>query len=345
MEINMLFNILNKKVKHIKLFSFIFIFVCMILTIPLHLFPCYVSGFISYNMILKIIPIFEKFIINNRIRWIAISLIFIFFIILMTLTIFSLVIIITSDLQYAIDIFTENTDFFSIINNKVPNNFFSFFSDHSKNLKDYIITFIKDNLIVIKNAGKHFLHGLVTIFISFIIGSLIAINKPIKIKRKTDLINHIIVRLKYFSSALSDIFFSQIKISSLNTLLTSLIILVIFPFFGINLPLGKTLIIATFIFGMLPIIGNFISNCMLITSALSISLKISGIMLLYLVFIHKLEYFLNAKIIGNRINAKSWELLLSMLIFESLFGIEGLIAAPIFYAYLKKEIKYYNISF
>ncbi|MBL2055405.1 AI-2E family transporter, partial [Klebsiella pneumoniae] len=51
------------------------------------------------------------------------------------------------------------------------------------------------------------------------------------------------------------------------------------------------------------------------------------------------EYFINAKIIGHKINANAWEILLAMLIFESIFGLSGLIAAPIFYAYLKLELK------
>jgi predicted PurR-regulated permease PerM len=55
--------------------------------------------------------------------------------------------------------------------------------------------------------------------------------------------------------------------------------------------------------------------------------------------IHKLEYFLNAEIVGNRIQAKSWELLLAMLVFEAAFGLEGLVAAPIYYAYIKTELR------
>jgi predicted PurR-regulated permease PerM len=56
------------------------------------------------------------------------------------------------------------------------------------------------------------------------------------------------------------------------------------------------------------------------------------------VVIHKLEYFLNAHIIGSRIRASAWELLLAMLLMEAVFGLRGLIAAPVYYAYLKDEI-------
>ena len=74
-------------------------------------------------------------------------------------------------------------------------------------------------------------------------------------------------------------------------------------------------------------------------AGLTISVSTAGIALLYLIFIHKLEYFINAKIIGTKIHAASWEVLLAMLVFESFFGLAGLIVAPIFYAYIKLELK------
>ncbi|HAV17495.1 MAG TPA: hypothetical protein DCW91_09740, partial [Acinetobacter nosocomialis] len=99
------------------------------------------------------------------------------------------------------------------------------------------------------------------------------------------------------------------------------------------------LTILTFLFGLIPILGNLISNTLTFIAALTVSLGLAGVALLYLVLVHKLEYFINAKIIGHKINANAWEILLAMLIFESIFGLGGLIAAPIFYAYLKLELK------
>jgi predicted PurR-regulated permease PerM len=107
---------------------------------------------------------------------------------------------------------------------------------------------------------------------------------------------------------------------------------------GIELPFVKTMILITFIAGLLPVIGNLISNTVIVVISLSHSLSTAALALLFLVTIHKLEYFLNAKIIGTQINAKAWELLIAMLIMESIFGIPGVIAAPVFYAYLKTEL-------
>lgn len=60
--------------------------------------------------------------------------------------------------------------------------------------------------------------------------------------------------------------------------------------------------------------------------------------LVFLILIHKLEYFLNAHIVGSQINARAWELLIAMLLMEAAFGIGGIIAAPVYYAYLKDEL-------
>ena len=52
-----------------------------------------------------------------------------------------------------------------------------------------------------------------------------------------------------------------------------------------------------------------------------------------------MEYFLNARIVGAQIAAKAWELLLAMLVMEAAFGLPGVIAAPVYYAYLKDELR------
>jgi predicted PurR-regulated permease PerM len=71
---------------------------------------------------------------------------------------------------------------------------------------------------------------------------------------------------------------------------------------------------------------------------LSHSLAVAVAALIYLIVIHKLEYFVNARIVGSQIRSKAWELLLAMLTMEAAFGVAGVIAAPIYYAYLKDEL-------
>jgi predicted PurR-regulated permease PerM len=86
------------------------------------------------------------------------------------------------------------------------------------------------------------------------------------------------------------------------------------------------------------VIGNLISNTVIFIVSLSHSLVVAVAALAYLILIHKLEYFVNARIVGTQIRARAWELLLAMMTMEAAFGIAGVIAAPIYYAYLKSEL-------
>ena len=90
-------------------------------------------------------------------------------------------------------------------------------------------------------------------------------------------------------------------------------------------------------------IGNLISNTAVVIISLGNSLTAGMVSLIFLVVIHKAEYFLNAKIIGEQVNAKAFELLLVMIVFEHLFGIGGIVLAPVCYAYLKKELMAHRI--
>ena len=60
--------------------------------------------------------------------------------------------------------------------------------------------------------------------------------------------------------------------------------------------------------------------------------------LVFLVAVHKLEYFLNSKIIGGRIRNPVWLTLLGLVIGEELMGIPGMILAPVVLNYLRVEM-------
>jgi predicted PurR-regulated permease PerM len=97
------------------------------------------------------------------------------------------------------------------------------------------------------------------------------------------------------------------------------------------------LVMLTFLCGLLPIVGNIISNTLIVFVAFTISPQMALFALIFLVVIHKLEYFLNSKIIGDRIKSPMWLTLLGLVLGEKLMGIPGLILAPVVLHYLKVE--------
>jgi predicted PurR-regulated permease PerM len=98
------------------------------------------------------------------------------------------------------------------------------------------------------------------------------------------------------------------------------------------------MIAVTFIAGLLPVVGNLISNAVIVVVSLSVSPLLAISSLSFLVIIHKLEYFVNARVMGAHIQARAWEILVAIVVMEAAFGIAGVVAAPIYYAYLKNEL-------
>jgi len=148
----------------------------------------------------------------------------------------------------------------------------------------------------------------------------------------------LVERLRRLEVAFEKVVFAQVQISALNTALTAAFLLAALPFFHVHLPFSKTLVGFTFIVGLIPIVGNLVSNAAIVIMALGVSSGAAVASLVFLVVIHKLQYFLNAKIVGVQIRASAWEILLAMLCLEVAFSIPGLIMAPIIYAYVKAEL-------
>ncbi len=106
----------------------------------------------------------------------------------------------------------------------------------------------------------------------------------------------------------------------------------------------RFLIIITFACGMLPIIGNVISNTFIVSVGLTVSWKLALGALAFLIVIHKLEYFLNSKIIGDRIKNPMWLTLLGLILGERLMGIPGMILAPVVLHYIKTEATKHHVA-
>ena len=140
------------------------------------------------------------------------------------------------------------------------------------------------------------------------------------------------VRFRDFYRSFATVMGAQITISLINTVLTGLFLL------AIHLPHASLLIATTFLCGLVPIVGNLVSNTIITFIALSVSLKLAVAALIFLMVIHKLEYFLNSKIIGQRIRNPVWLTLIALIIGERLMGIPGLILAPVVLNYLRVEM-------
>lgn len=205
-------------------------------------------------------------------------------------------------------------------------------------LKDDAVSWLRGHAAEVKAAGGEAGRVLAYALIGMVIGALVAVREVGPARDAGPLARAVTRCLTLLADAFRRVVLAQLKISALNTVLTAVYLALILPALGVHLPLTKTLIALTFALGLLPIIGNLISNSMIVVISLSYSLPLAMGSLLFLIVIHKFEYFVNARIVGSQIHAAAWELLLAMIVMEAAFGLPGVIAAPVFYAYGKAEL-------
>ncbi|HWI58850.1 MAG TPA: AI-2E family transporter, partial [Bacillota bacterium] len=124
---------------------------------------------------------------------------------------------------------------------------------------------------------------------------------------------------------------AQIIISAINTALTAIFVA------AAQLPYAVVVVGVTFLCGLLPVVGNLVSNTIIVGIGFTVSPKMALIALVFLVVIHKLEYFLNSSIVGWRIRNPLWLTLLGLLVGERLMGVPGMILAPVILNYLRLE--------
>jgi len=138
-------------------------------------------------------------------------------------------------------------------------------------------------------------------------------------------------RFETFYASFARVVGAQIIISFINTALTAVFLM----WNGFHY--ATVIIVLTFLCGLLPIIGNILSNTLIVGVAFTISPRMALFALIFLIIIHKFEYFLNSKIIGDRIRNPMWLTLIGLVLGEKLMGIPGMILAPVVLHYIKVE--------
>jgi len=139
------------------------------------------------------------------------------------------------------------------------------------------------------------------------------------------------LRFQIFFRSFAKVIGAQIIVSAINTGLTGAFLL------WNGYPYVAVITTLTFLCGLLPIVGNIISNTLIVFVAFTISPRMALVALVFLMVIHKLEYFLNSKIVGDRIRNPMWLTLIGLVLGEKLMGVPGMILAPVVLHYIKVE--------
>lgn len=326
----------NKSIQEIA--SFLLIGAALIQVMLGGLLVALYAGLLVYALVHLMAPRLGQQANGQRSRLIAVTLLGIAIIGLLTIMIWLATEYFLSDAGSLANLFKKLADLLDQARVQIPPWMASFLPESAEALQEAVTHWLREHAVEAKNLGQQTGRLIVHLIIGMVIGGLAATHNTTRTEAYQPLAKALHQRVINLHRAFRQIVFAQVRIAAINTLFTGLFLAIALPMAGVHLPFVKTLILITFLAGLLPVIGNLISNTVIVIVSLSQSLAIAVIALLFLITIHKLEYFLNAKIIGSQINARAWELLSAMLIMESLFGLPGVVAAPVFYAYIKTEL-------
>lgn len=319
--------------------SYGLIFIALFAIFQLRLLPCFLAGFIVYETILALTPLVERLVKGPIARWISIMFLSVVIILSLVTGITKLISFLLHDFQNPAAFHATATKLLEDAQHTLSPVVTHYLPSDIDDLQNRVVTWLREHLVVVQTFGRNAAHIFATMLIGMLLGAIISLRISGGVRPEAPLKQAMLDRLSTLAAAFHNVVFAQIKVSLVNTILTCGFLFGALPMFGLHFPFAKTVVVLTFIAGLLPIIGNLISNTVIVLIGLSISLEAALIALIYLVLIHKLEYFINARIFGSRISAKTWEILLAMLVFESAFGLAGVIAAPVYYAYLKAELR------
>ena len=201
----------------------------------------------------------------------------------------------------------------------------------------WLVDFLQSQARSLTHLGSVGLRGSLLVYVGLIVGALI-VGTPSP-QSRGPLRDALRQRGEDFMVSFRQIVVAQFWIAIFNAACTAVLLLVALPLAGITIPYTASLVLLTFLAGLIPIVGNLLCNGVLTLAGVSVSPMVGLVCLLFLVSIHKFEYVINAKIVGHRTNTAAWELLTVMFVGEAIFGLAGLVTAPLLYAYTKKELR------
>lgn len=325
------------KATGVEIVSYVVAAFAMWLAIELKLLGALLTGMAVFQVIHALAPLLERRVSSARARWFAVMILSVFIVGSLSALTVGVVHHFRTDamsLQKLLDklmviVDKSRSSLPAWIQRDLPGG--------TREMRDQAVGWLRAHIGDVQQGSRDAVRGLAHVTIGLIFGGIVAVSAT-RHAHHRPLAAALLARATHFSDAFRRIVFAQVKISAINTTFTAIFLLAALPLFHTHLPLGKTLVLISFVVGLIPVIGNLISNALILTVSLSVGLPVAVASLVFLVVIHKFEYFLNARIVGGEIEARSWELLLAMLVMEAAFGMPGLLAAPVYYAYVKREL-------
>lgn len=312
--------------------------IALFMVLHLHLLPALLAGLLVYELVHLSAPLLERRLSTTRAKQAAVFFLASFVVTAVVVGAIFAVQFFRSDSGSLTTLAQKMAELLENSRRSLPQWMIDALPEGAEAIKDAVAHWLREHAGQVQLWGKDAGMAVAHVLVGLIVGALLALCEVGGQRQMQPLAVALVERARRLAESFRRVVFAQVRISAINTVFTMIYLVVVLPLFGVHLPLTKTMVVFTFVVGLLPVVGNLLSNVVIVIVSLAHSPQIALASLGFLVVIHKLEYFLNARIVGTQISAQTWELLLAMLCMEAAFGLPGIVAAPVFYAYLKREL-------
>ena len=206
-------------------------------------------------------------------------------------------------------------------------------------IKAGLADWLREHSAELRRAGSEAGRTAIHVLMGIVAALLVFFRRPVAAGVARPFAAALAGRVRRFAEAFERILIAQVEISAVNTTLTAVYLFAVIPLIAERLPFSGTLILVTLVAGLLPVVGNLVSNTAIVVLSFGTAPWLALVSLGFLIGVHKLEYLVNARIVGNRIGAEAWEIFLSIVVLEVAFGVPGVVLAPVLYAWAKGELR------
>src|SRR5215813_11034950 len=227
----------------------------------LHLLPALLAGLLVYELVHMLAPRLRIWrMTHDWSKVVAVTVLTIIVILIVTLAILGVFAVLRTDVGSVSALMKQLAEILEGSRKALPPWMVEKMPANAEELREAAIGWLRDHARDLRGVGTDFGRAFAHILIGMIIGAFVSLREARPAKENGPLALALLERAARVGGAFRRIVFAQVRISALNTTLTAIYLVIVLPLCGVHLPLVKTMIAICFIAGLLPVVGNLISN-------------------------------------------------------------------------------------
>ena len=237
----------------------------------LHLIPAFFAGMLVYFLVHSLAPLLGRHIEGRRSRIWATGLLAVVVVLLLALGMAGLLALANGPHNGLEPLWERLMASLNSGEAFLPVWVTSQFPVNSAELKEVVMRWLHVHSPELSLLGKETGVTLAQSLIAMVIGGMLATQHIELHPHNRPMGRALLLRASRFQESFADVVGAQFKIALINAGLTTLYLVVLLPLAGVHLPLVKTLVLLTLIMGMVPVLGNVLSNTLIVLVSLSVS--------------------------------------------------------------------------